>query len=52
MKARAEGTRRAVLLGDDPAAKRAYMALGFEKVGERVLAFLKDERAAEQRLTA
>lgn len=53
LKAQAEGTRRAVLLGDDPAAKRAYLALGFERAGERVLAFLDRAMFGEQRrLTA
>ncbi len=53
LKAQAEGTRRAVLLGDDPAAKRAYLALGFERAGERVLAFLDRAMFEEQRrLTA
>jgi RimJ/RimL family protein N-acetyltransferase len=53
LKAQADGTRRAVLLGDDPAAKRAYLALGFERVGERVLAFLDRAKFGQQRrLTA
>jgi len=52
-KARAQGVRRAVLLGDDPAAKRAYLALGFETVGRRALAFMGEELPAQRRrLTA
>jgi RimJ/RimL family protein N-acetyltransferase len=52
-KAQAGGARRAVLLGDDPAAKRAYLALGFERVGARALAFVRESPCERRhRLTA
>lgn len=40
--ARAEGVNKAILFTDNPAAAKAYRALGFEVVGEFRLAFLKE----------
>jgi predicted GNAT family acetyltransferase len=40
--AQSKGVRKAVLFADSPAAKRAYEAIGFQKIGHYRLALLKE----------
>ncbi len=41
--ARSEGVARASLIADDPAAMRAYQAVGFETIGRVALVYLREE---------
>jgi predicted GNAT family N-acyltransferase len=48
--AKNEGTRRAVLLSDDPAARHAYLALGFAPRDRQALAFVQPDWRRPERL--
>ena len=42
LKEKSNGIKKAVLFTDNPAAKKAYEAIGFKKIGIYRLALLKD----------
>ena len=48
--AREEGIRQAVLLSEDPAARHAYLALGFAPRDRQTLAFLQPDWCQPDRL--